>query len=200
MVGVMINDNIGVSNNAIGYSTDYGYNFSQATYQGIPFGSATQFATNDSGSHFYATGNGLWGSSDYGRNWTSLKSGTFVSVCCDKTGQYIFACTSTTIYYSTNYGQTWTSKFDVTNWGVKKMACDANITKLAIIAYNGTITDGVYISYNPFTRITLQTASSTTSEFTDIAVSGDGNKIIVSSNLDSLVQSGYGMDYIYIYK
>lgn len=88
-------------------STDGGANFSYTT--GIPFGSShvVSEVSNDGTFIIFSAGGGIYISTDSGASFTKKLTAFFDAVCCNKNGEIIVGSTSTKIYYSTDFGETW---------------------------------------------------------------------------------------------
>ena len=108
-----------------------------------------QYAINSSGTAQ------LNKSSDYGATWSVLSNSpnvpTWFYICCDNSGQNVYACTASSgsIYKSADAGATWstTSAPTATNWF--SMCCDAYGQNVFAIVTNGSgASSGVYKSSN----------------------------------------------------
>jgi hypothetical protein len=95
------------------YSTNYGASYRYITNSVFVTGTQIyRMAISATGRYMFATSNnGIFVSSDFGTTWTKQLTVNCYSVKCCDSAQYVIAASTSTglLYYSVNYGQTFTS-------------------------------------------------------------------------------------------
>lgn len=145
------------SNNGIYRSTDYGNNYTQL--MSAPSYNWSYITCSYTGQYIYACiwdnpPNGyIYISSDSGNTFTQVDpagaSRYWGKIACSASGQHVYAqCWngdngwSSEMYYSSNYGQTWTFMLNPSSHNIEDVACDS--TGQYVVITCGT--DGIYRS------------------------------------------------------
>jgi photosystem II stability/assembly factor-like uncharacterized protein len=144
------------SNNGIYRSTDYGDNFTQLMSAPVNYWNC--ITSNFNGSYIYAgvsdyTNGFIYLSSNSGAAFTPVDpaggSQYWLWIKCSASGQYVYAYglngnsgSTSELYYSSNYGQTWTMITPFSSYSIQDMTCDG--TGQYVLAACGT--DGIYRS------------------------------------------------------
>lgn len=138
-----------VNNNEVLVSTNYGLSFSY----GVDGVDIADVAMSDSGQFqsivYYGDAGGVFVSSTYGENWhkASAPYGTWNSIACDSTGQYLFITDSVDgvgggVYASPNQGVSWSQTASPKEtWSA--ITVSANAQYLAAVVDNG----GLYTNH-----------------------------------------------------
>ena len=128
----------------------------------------------------------------FGQNWTNIlsnASSSYYSVAMSSTGQYqlcVFSAASNSIYYSANYGQSWTTSANTSNTWIWICCSGSGQYQYAITTagvlwtssnYGVTFTSGVTIS-NP----NLSACSASGQYITVLTYNGATNNVFISNN------------------
>ena len=106
--------------------------------------------------------------------------GTFLSISCDASGQYVSVADTGLagnnygyIYTSDNYGATWPVQSDISgSWSCVAMSSNFNASRGVILATIGGASGGIYISRNYGATFQMVSTSSSVNNFTHATVCG----------------------------
>jgi hypothetical protein len=129
------------------YSVNYGQSFVASSF---PVESPFRMTVNDVGNisfccPFHGT---IYKSIDYAQTWNITTNFTdfWTGIAVDKTGQYVAACSNSTVYVSDDFGDSWQSVLTSDLFGVwfKAITSDSTGQYLATVVYSWNI----YVSHD----------------------------------------------------
>lgn len=158
-------------------------------------------ASSSDGSKLVAAANDhIYTSIDFGVSWSQSpnKYGDWKAVACSSDGSTIIAVTGQygSIFTSADSGATWTQRSD--NVGVRdfiSVASSANGTTLVAVSRQGTSSGSMFVSVDSgltwtFRCPTIYCPDQRYLDFSAVAISADGSKIIATVNGDKIYLSG----------
>jgi len=138
---------------------------------------------------------------DTGKNWVSTYNSVkeWTCVACSYTGQYVVAAAwQDNIYYSDNYGVSWTISNGSPQGGAYRAICMDASGKFAYCSLSPNSANGVYYSHN-FGVTWAKSAlypENINSQLMSISCSANGRYIIFSANVGTIyVSDNYGLSF-----